>query len=392
MTADANSWPRRLVIVSHVVHYAWDGRLHAYEPYAREIDVWADLFETVAIAAPLRSERPPGDNAAFARTNIRVTPQPERGGRTLAAKLGQVLALPWMIWRLRAALKQADAIHVRCPGNLGLLGVLLAPLYSKRLIAKYAGQWTGYPGEPATVRLQRFLLRSRWWRGPVTVYGQWPDQSPQVVPFFTSIMDTDQVRRAEAAAADKRLEGPLRALYVGRLSRAKNVDALLRAIADMRDEDRDFRADIVGDGPERGALETLARELSLGDRAVFHGAVRFEDVLSFYERTDILVLISETEGWPKAIMEGMSFGLVCIGSRRGLAPWLLEGRGLAIPPGDAATLAAALREIDEDRAGWRDRVVAGSAWARGYSLDGLRDALRELMAERWAVAPPEKAS
>ncbi len=61
------------------------------------------------------------------------------------------LLLPPMIWQLIACLRRADAVHVRCPGNLGLLGVLIAPLFSRRLIAKYAGQWTGYPGKPLPI-------------------------------------------------------------------------------------------------------------------------------------------------------------------------------------------------------------------------------------------------
>ncbi len=386
----ANAWPRRLAIVSHVVHYAWQDRLYAYEPYAREIDVWADLFAEVVIAAPLRRARPPGDAAPLAGANLDVDPQPEQGGRGLAAKLGLLLALPGMFWRLRRTLKRCDAVHVRCPGNLGLLGTLVAPMYAKRMIAKYAGQWSGYPGEAATVRLQRWLLRSRWWRGPVTVYGRWPDQPDHVIPFFTSIMDRRQVARARAAAANKRLDGPLRALYVGRLSQAKNVDALLLALAELKAEGRPFACDVVGDGPMRRELEQVSAAHGLTDSVVFHGAVGFERVLEFYERADILALVSETEGWPKAIMEAMIFGLVCIGSNRGLVPWLLEARGLTVEAGDAKGLADALRDVDSRRDFWRERTAASAAWARQYSLEGLRDALRDLMAERWGVAPAKE--
>jgi hypothetical protein len=47
-------------------------------------------------------------------------------------------------------MRSADAIHVRCPGNLG---VLLAPLFTRRLVAKYAGQWNGHHGERFALRL-----------------------------------------------------------------------------------------------------------------------------------------------------------------------------------------------------------------------------------------------
>src|SRR5450759_4705273 len=135
---------QNVIVVSHVVHYCSEGCLFAYGPYAREIDVWADLFPKVVIAAPLRHGSPPADCLAFTRSNISVFPVKETGGQSLKAKLVQVVCLPALIASLCKAMHKADAIHVRCPGNLGLLGVVLAPLFSRRLVAKYAGQWSGY--------------------------------------------------------------------------------------------------------------------------------------------------------------------------------------------------------------------------------------------------------
>src|SRR5207302_4620384 len=53
----------RLAVVSHVVHYQKRRALYAYAPYAREVEVWADLFREVVIAAPCRNDVPPGDCA-----------------------------------------------------------------------------------------------------------------------------------------------------------------------------------------------------------------------------------------------------------------------------------------------------------------------------------------
>src|SRR5438552_673673 len=174
---------QRLLVVSHVLHYRHEGRLFAYGAYAREIDIWGDLFPEVLIAAPLRDEEPPGDAIAFSRSNITVLPQLETGGNALGAKAVQLLAIPAHLWRLLQAMRIADAIHVRCPGNLGLLSCLLAPCFRKPRIVKYAGQWKNYAGESWTWRFQKWLLRSRWWRAPVLIYGKWPDQPGHIIPF-----------------------------------------------------------------------------------------------------------------------------------------------------------------------------------------------------------------
>ena len=65
-----------ILIISHVIHYEWEGRLWAYGPYALEINVWAEIFEKVTIASPLRKVQPPGDCVPFSAANIQIAPQP----------------------------------------------------------------------------------------------------------------------------------------------------------------------------------------------------------------------------------------------------------------------------------------------------------------------------
>ncbi len=377
---------RRLLIISHVTHYRYMDSLYAYGPYAREIDIWADLFPQVLIAAPCRSERPPEDALPFTRPNIKILPQFETGGTAFKAKVYQLMMLPILLASLSRAMWKTDAVHVRCPGNLGLLGALLAPLFSRYRIAKYAGQWNGYPGEPWTVRLQRAILRSRWWGAPVIVYGQWPNQPKHVIPFFTSVMTEEQMSRARTVAARKTLSNPPHLLYVGRLSASKRVDVLLHALHQLYQDGQVFQLTIVGDGPERARLEKLAHVLALGGRVTFAGAVPFEKVLDFYERAHILVLVSETEGWPKAIVEGMAFGLVCIGSNRGLVPSLLgDGRGLTVPVGDVEGLVSALKQVIKEPALFHSMSRTAAAWAQQFTLESLREALREVMEKWWGV-------
>jgi glycosyltransferase involved in cell wall biosynthesis len=378
-----------LVIVSHVRHYQYEAGLYAYGPYSREIDVWADLFPSVVIAAPCRKERPPGDCVKFTRSNITVRPQIEVGGRTLAAKVKSVANVPALAWGLVCAMRCADAVHVRCPGNLGLLGTILAPLFSKCLIAKYAGQWNGYPGEPWTFRLQRRLLRSGWWSGPVTIYGQWPWQPPKVVSFFTSVLTEDQLRRAARAAKSRRVADKLRVLFVGRVSAPKNVHVLLEALALLKSEGIPVQCFVVGEGPERSQLQLRSEKLGLAECVDFTGGTDLDAVLAYYERSDVLVLASESEGWPKAVAEAMAFGLVCVGSNRGLVPEMLaDGRGLVVEPGDAAELADILKRIATLPGEYEVMRARAAAWGQNYSLEALREALEQLFATHWRPAPP----
>ena len=376
----------RLLVVSHVTHYRHKGQLFAYGPYSREIDIWADLFPQIVIAAPCRDEAPPGDCLPFKRANIDIAPQPETGGTTRGAKIEQLKQLP-RLWRcLRRAMRRADAIHVRCPGNLGLLGVIMAPLFSRYLVAKYAGQWNGYPGEPFTVRLQRLLLASRWWRGPVTVYGDWPDQPPHVIGFFTSMMTTEQVEHAAQVATQKKIAAPLRVLFSGMFESRKRADALLEAVSLARAAGLEMELVMVGDGAERDRLHRLVEELGLGDIVQFVGALPFEEALTWYEWAHCLVLPSQhSEGWPKVVAEAMCYGLIVVAVAHGHVPAMLKDRGIALPEGSPQEIAEALRAIAADPTRFEPMMRAASLWSREYSLDGLRDALAKLLTSQWGV-------
>jgi glycosyltransferase involved in cell wall biosynthesis len=82
----------------------------------------------------------------------------------------------------------------------------------------------------------------------------------------------------------------------------------------------------------------------------------------------------------------MAFGLACVGSDRGLIPQMLgEGRGVVVPPGDVGALAEALGRLaamPDEREAMRARAAD---WARRYTLEGLREAIGQLLEARWGV-------
>lgn len=392
LLADTQLRGLSLLIVSHVDHYEWNGELSAYGPYAREIDIWADLFSEIVIASPLLHAQPPRDCLPFSRSNIRMAPQRRSGGDRFTAKAMQIVRLPSLIVRLARTMRGRDAIHVRCPGNLGLLGVILAPLFGVPVVAKYAGQWNGYRGEPLSVKLQRWILGSPWWRkGVVTVYGEWPGQPRQVVPFFTSMMTEQQVRTAAVAADSKTLTSPLQILYAGRLVAAKCVGTLIDAAAELKRQRLGFELHIVGDGEERSSLEQRAQAAGLGGSVHFHGAVSFSEAMRWHARANLLVLPSEhSEGWPKVLAEAMCHGVVCIGTDHGLLPWMLAGRGRVFHAGCADSLAAEILTVAGDEALYRRLSRESARWAQQYSIEKLRDALAELLADRWGAQPAKE--
>jgi glycosyltransferase involved in cell wall biosynthesis len=133
-------------------------------------------------------------------------------------------------------------------------------------------------------------------------------------------------------------------LFVGRLQARKRVDALLRACAGMPDPGP--RLVIVGDGPERGSLEQVARRVY--PSAQFVGEKHGDEIEPYFASADLFVLPG-TGGL--AVQEAMSYGLpVIVAKGDGTQDDLVRpGNGWQIPPGDDDALVAAMREALSDR-------------------------------------------
>lgn len=132
-------------------------------------------------------------------------------------------------------------------------------------------------------------------------------------------------------------------LFVGRLQARKRLDFLLRACAEIQN----LRLIIVGDGPERPALEALAKDVF--PQAEFAGSKHGAELKPFFEAADLFVLPG-TGGL--AVQEAMSYGLPVIVARGdGTQDDLVrEGNGWQIPPDDFGALVSAMKDALSDPA------------------------------------------
>lgn len=164
----------------------------------------------------------------------------------------------------------------------------------------------------------------------------------------------------------RRRVGRLRILGVGRHNPVKRWDRFLRAFARLKERcGSRVEAELVGDGPERTSLESLARSLGLGPEDVrFRGSST--DVAPFYREADVLLHTSDWEGTPNVILEAMASGLPIVSTRVGGIPDLVrDGEvGSLVDPQDEVGLARALVELAERE----DLRLRYGASAREYTL------------------------
>jgi glycosyltransferase involved in cell wall biosynthesis len=132
---------------------------------------------------------------------------------------------------------------------------------------------------------------------------------------------------------------------VGRLAPQKGLQYLLRAAPEVLRDNPDALFVLVGDGPERKALEAETKSLGI------QGSVRFlgvrEDIPELLCSMDVLAMPSLDEGLPMALLEAMASGRAVIASSVGAIPRVIQQRvnGIMLSPGDVKGLAAALRDL-----------------------------------------------
>ncbi len=129
-------------------------------------------------------------------------------------------------------------------------------------------------------------------------------------------------------------------LYVGRLSREKNVELLLNACGMLLEEGAAVRLTIVGEGREEKRLKTIVRDKGIRDFVDFVGFVSHEKLYDLLVFADVLVLPSVTEVFPNVLLEAMSVGVPVIASNVGAVGELVRNgiEGLLFDSGNVCQL------------------------------------------------------
>ncbi len=136
------------------------------------------------------------------------------------------------------------------------------------------------------------------------------------------------------------------ALFLGRVEAEKHIDELLRAVA-LLDPALAVQVEVIGDGEQRPALERLARELGIGDRAHFAGYAPEEYLKQQLTRASVFAMPSRAELQSIATMEAMASGLPVVGANAMALPHLIHDgeNGFLYEPGDIQGFADRLERI-----------------------------------------------
>lgn len=328
----------KLLIISNMAHYYRDGQIVGWGPTVEEINHLSTLFESVRHIGCLHPEGAPDSALPYASEKITLVPVPPTGGNTIKEKIKIIQLTPLYISTIWRELKHADVVHLRCPANVPLLGLLVLLCTRRPVIrwAKYAGNWNAGKDYPIFYRFQRWLLKTGLTRCVVTVNGKWPGQKKYIYTFNNPCLTSQEVAHASVFSEVKQFTPPYHIVFVGAVNERKGLGRLIEIALRLQQEEIPFLIDVLGDGPEREKYEERIAGLGLADLVRFRGWIPKNKLSTFYSEAHLNLLPSESEGWPKVLSEGMAYGVVPLAGAVASIPQILNetGAGIAIAPYD----------------------------------------------------------
>jgi rhamnosyl/mannosyltransferase len=245
----------------------------------------------------------------------------------------------------------ADIVHIHLPNPMAVLAYL-ASGHRGRLLVTYHSDTVrqkvlGTLFEPFLHQLLRrssaIIATSPDYRRTSAILARHLDRC-HVVPYGIAVEEFEHCDQTVATKLRQQY-GDRLVISVGRLVYYKGFEYLIRAMRRVQG-----KLLLVGDGPLRGKLEQLARQLNIADRVIFLGEIQNEQVVPYYHAAAVFALasVARSEAFGIVQIEAMAAGLPVVNTAldSGVPFVSIHGQtGLTVPPADPHALAEAINHL-----------------------------------------------
>ena len=369
------------LIVTHAGHKHYNGNYYAYGPYVREMNIWIKYAESVILVAPMEEGYTPvAIDLAYTHTDITFIPLPRFNIRSVGSLIKTLLILPVLIFRIAKGMRNADHIHLRCPGNVGLIGCCVQVFFRQKIkTAKYAGNWDPAMRKIKTYNWQRSILSSEKLSKNMTVlvYGQWPNQTRNVKSFFTASYSNSEV----ITTPIRSLSLKIKCIYCGFLLKEKRPLLSIRAIESLYKMGFDIELTLLGEGEERGNLEEYIKKHNLESIIHLRGNVPISNVKQYMQESHFLTFYGhDSEGWPKVVAEAMFWGCVPLVRLISCTDYMLaNGERGTLVEDSVESMTDAIKKYIADPSFYHITAEKAMHWSRQYTLERFEEEIKKLM-------------
>ena len=375
----------KLVVISSAPLVIQENEKFLYAPYEKEMQLWAKYAHKIQLCCPIWKE---DKGLLVAEVTFPMKPVIVLKEFDVLTLKSAFLAVPTVVYNiitLYKTMQQADHIHLRCPGNMGLLAAIVQIAFpKKKKTAKYAGNWDPKAKQPFSYKVQRWLLSNTLLTKnmQVLVYGEWPKQTQNIKPFFTATYSENEILNTPTSPQKPAFKEGIKFLFVGTLSQGKQPLYAMQLVEKLLTLGHQVALDFYGEGVLRSELETYIAAHHLADSITLKGNQSKETLKEAYQNSHFLILPSKSEGWPKAVAEAMFWGCVPVATAVSCVPYMLDygNRGVLLHEHLEKDTTILLDLLNDSKA-YELKSKAAQNWSQHYTIELFEAEIKKLLAE-----------
>lgn len=374
---------KKLVVVSSAPLVYIKEQWFLYGPYEKEMQLWAKYANESQFCCPIWKD---DKKLLITKVSFPMLPVIELKEFDVLSLKNAFSAIPSMLQNaviIYKAMKQADHIHLRCPGNMSLISSVVQIAFpKKKKTAKYAGNWDPNSKQPLSYRLQKLILSNTFLTKnmQVLVYGKWENQSKNIKPFFTATYSEKESQKSEVRSQKLLFEPPYKFIFVGTLSKGKQPLYAVQLIEELNKLGKKVSLDFYGEGVLRKELEQYIQANALQELVHLKGNQTKETLEKAYQESNFLVLPSKSEGWPKVVAEAMFWGCVPIVTPVSCVPYMLDygNRGIVLQM-NLEYDTKQIEKVLQDTSCYTKMALNGMEWSREFTTDKFEKEIQKLL-------------
>lgn len=369
----------KLLVISSASFIDKPDGIYAYSPYIKEMEVWRKNVDELLFCCPYTKLE---GTLLVTKIPFKIDAIYGLHEFNFITTRNAIKALPIMVKNcilLYQSIKKAETIHLRCPGNVGLLACFIQILFPNKIkSAKYAGNWDSNAKQPLSYKLQKWILSSTFLTKnmKVLVYGEWNNQSKNIKSFFTATYFKSEIIEVQP----RNLKDTIKIIFVGMLSKGKQPLYAIKIVQELKKRHFNVELSFYGDGQERAVLEDYIAINNLNSFVFLKGNTDLKSLKTIYQNSHFLILPSKSEGWPKVVAEAMFWGCLPIATNVSCVPYMINygKRGILLSENliedvDLISLVASNKEEYEEK------IFNAIKWSHNFTIDTFEEEIKKII-------------
>lgn len=372
---------KTLAIFTLLTHKMKDGKLYGYSPYINEINMWASHFDRVLVVGYYSDSKNIDKlESHYSHTNITLIRISEFNIKSFKGIFSLMLNLPITLVKMIRVMKRSDHFHFRCPSNVSAIAAVVQVFYpKKKKTTKYAGNWDPNSNQPLGYKFQKWLLsHSKLTKNmKLLVYGEWDSKSPYVVPFMSATYKDEEKVNFRLRDYKK----SLKFVFIGAMVVGKRPLLTVQIIEALLKKYKNIELHMFGDGPLMTNVKSYISQYNLEAHVFMYGNQPKEKVKEVVKHADFTILPSKSEGWPKAIAEGMFFGAIPISTKISCLPWILDygNRGILIDSNIESAVESINANLELGNEHLNNLSKKAMDWSQQFTVDRLEFEIKQMV-------------